>query len=179
MIDQDDELEHDDELDAQNKASRKKMLIFVLPVVIVIGLSVGFYYVFNRDYNSSEASYSIVKKGSSSDGNESITVFYDLPDINANLHSVGPDKENLRIGINLELSNVEDIKNIETLTPKINDVILSHIIELHPDEVSGSNGLYWLKEELLYRINLVVAPIKINNLNIRSLDIEKQTTKDK
>ena len=70
---------------------------------------------------------------------------------------------------------MEDIKTIEILTPKINDVVLSHIIELSPEEVQGSTGLYWLKEELLYRLNLVTAPIKINNLNIRSLEIQKES----
>lgn len=176
MIDQDDELEGGDDLEAQNKASRKKMLIFILPALIVIGLSVGFYYVFNRDYGDKEtASYSVVKNAAGADGAESVTVFYDLPDFKLELRGDGSSKDMLRLGVNLELSNVEDIKSIEALTPKINDIILSHVIELRPEEVSGANGMYWLKEELLYRINLVVSPIKVNNLNIRSLNIEQES----
>lgn len=175
MLDQDDDLDNDEELEGKTKINRKKMLIFILPVLIAIGLSVGFYYVFNRDYRSPEAAYSIVKNSAGADGSESITVFYDMPEIMAPLRSDTPDKERLRLRLNLELSNVEDIKTIEILTPKINDVVLSHIIELSPEEVQGSTGLYWLKEELLYRLNLVTAPIKINNLNIRSLEIQKES----
>ncbi len=176
MIDQDDEFEDNEDLEAKNRASRKKMLIFILPVLIVIGLSVGFYYVFNRNYDDREAaSYSVIKNTASAGGAESITVFYDLPDFKLELRGDGNDKKMLRLGVNLELSSVEDIKSIEALTPKINDVILSHVIELRPEEASGANGLYWLKEELLYRINLVVSPIKVSNLNIRSLNIEQES----
>ena len=146
------------------------MLIFLLPVLIVVGLSVGLYYAFNRDYHTTPATYSVVQK--SGEGEGSITVFYDLPELTANLHTEGPDKQTLHIRLNLELSNVEDIKTIELLLPKINDVVLTHIIELTPEEVQGSTGLYWLKEELLYRLNLATAPIKINNLNIKSLEIQ-------
>lgn len=170
MLDQENSLE-DEELAPPTKLSRKKMLLFLLPVVIVVGLSVGFYYVFSRDYSSTPSAYSIVKKeGAGEEGG--ITVFYDFPEFTATLHSATPDKNLLHLRLNLELSTVEDIKTIEILTPKINDVILTHIIELSPKEIEGSEGLYWLKEELLYRLNLAVFPVKINNLNIKSLDLE-------
>lgn len=170
MLDQDDDLENETEAEAKPPINRKKMLIFILPVLIVIGLSVGFYYVFNRDYRGPEAAYSVVKKGSASDGNESITVFYDIPEISVPLRTGSSDRETLRLRLNLEISDINDIPTIEALTPKLNDIVLSHIIELTPEELQGSAGLYWLKEELLYRLNLVTAPVKINNLNIKSLE---------
>lgn len=174
MLDQEDDIDNEDELNQPKQLSRKKMLIFLLPVLIVIGLSVGLYYAFNRDYHTAQATYKVVKQ--SSDEGDGITVLYDLPEFTANLRTEGPDKQTLHIRLNLELSNIEDIKTIELLSPKINDVVLTHIIELTPEEIEGSSGLYWLKEELLYRLNLAVAPIKINNLNIKSL--KKQTASD-
>ena len=172
MLDQEEDLDNEEEQAEPKPLSRKKMLIFLLPVLIVIGLSVGLYYAFNRDYRSTPATYSVVK--SENNGEDAITVFYDLPEITANLHSESPDKQLLRLRLNLELSDIEAIKTIEILLPKINDVILTHIIELTPEEVKGSTGLYWLKEELLYRINLVTAPIKINALNIKLLEIQTE-----
>lgn len=171
MLDQEEDLENEEELAQPKHLSRKKMLIFLLPVLIVIGLSVGLYYAFNRDYHSSPSAYSIVKRDGADDA-ESITVFYDLPKFSAPLSKDGADKKILHLGLNIELSDVESIKTIEILMPKINDVILTHIIELTTEDISGSKGLHWLKEELLYRLKLVAAPIKINNLNIKSLDIE-------
>ena len=171
MLDQEEDLDQEEVGSQSTTLSRKKMLIFLLPVLIVIGLSVGFYYAFNSGYNSTPAAYSIVQKGGSGE-DEGITVLYDLPEFSATLHNDGVDKQALRLRLNLELSNVEDIKTIELLAPKINDVVLTHIIELSPKEVEGSTGLYWLKEELLYRLNLAVAPIKIQRLNIKSLEIQ-------
>ena len=171
MLDQEEELDQEESSTPSTTLTRKKMLIFLLPIVIVIGLSVGLYYVLNRDYSSTPATYSVVPKtGAEDEGG--ITVLYDLPEFSAVLHSEGPDKQLLRLNLNLELSNIEDIKTLELLMPKINDVVLTHIIELSPKEVEGSAGLYWLKEELLYRLNLVVAPIKIQKLNIKSLKIQ-------
>ena len=74
--------------------------------------------------------------------------------------------------ISVELSRVEDVAAIEAMVSRLTDIIIAHTIELTPDEVSGSNGLYWLKEELLYRMNLVAAPIKITNINFKNFEIQ-------
>ena len=80
---------------------------------------------------------------------------------------------NVKVKISIELSSVDDIKTIEAMLPRINDTLLAHIVELTPDEISGSDGLYNLKEELLYRINLLTAPVKVSNLNFKTFDIQK------
>lgn len=160
--------------DEAKPLNRKKLLIFVLPVVIVIGLSAGLFYVFNSSYNNSGSSYSIIKNTSSdSKSADDVTVFYDLPEITTVLKSdAGSAKERLRIRLNLELGSVEDTKTVEILTPKITDAVIAHTIELTPREISGSGGLYWLKEELLYRINLITNPIKVSNINFRTFEVE-------
>lgn len=171
---EEDEIEQE-EVPVKKAIDRKKMLIFILPVLIVVGLSVGLYYALNSDYGGNGAAqYNIVKHASNADGTDKITVFYDLPEVSVNLKSSGPDKQRLHLRVNIELSSIEDIKVVEILTPKLNDAILSHIVELIPQELEGANGLYWLKEELLYRLNLIVAPIKISNLNIKSMEIKTE-----
>ena len=54
---------------------------------------------------------------------------------------------------------------VQAMTPRLTNAILNHTIELYIEEIEGTTGLYWLKEELLYRFNLVASPIKIKNLN--------------
>ena len=173
MIEEDD-IEQEGSAPTKKTIDRKKILIFVLPVLIVIGISVGFYYALNSGYSDKEMHYNIIKQTNSSDGSEKITIFYDLPEISANLKKINVDKQVLYLKINLELSAIDDIKTIETLTPRLSDAILSHIVEITPEELEGANGLYWLKEELLYRINLLVAPIKISNINIKSMEIKTE-----
>jgi flagellar basal body-associated protein FliL len=72
----------------------------------------------------------------------------------------------------MELSSVDEIQTITTLTPRINDIIISHLVEITPEEISGSEGIYALKSELLHRINLVISPVILRNLNITSIDVQ-------
>ncbi len=163
---EDDELEQDDGLVASKPVSRKKLMILILPVVIVVGLSVGIYFALNRDYGTPETSYNVVKKTGEED---SYTVFYDLPEVKSALNS--KSKEIISLSLNVELSKVEDVSTLEILSPRIKDAILAHVVELTPEEIESANGLYWLKEELLYRLNLVVSPIKIENLSVKNIEI--------
>ncbi len=174
MIDQEDDLDKEDVSEEQNRKNRKKMLFIIIPVLIVIGLSVGFYYVFNRSYTSAPNNYSVLTNIVEQDGtkSEKTTVFYDLPEITSVLNSKDSVKKTVKIKLNIELSGIEDTKTIEILSPKIKDAIIAHTIELTPEEISGSSGLYWLKQELLYRINLIVAPLKVNNLNFTTFEIQ-------
>ena len=102
-------------------------------------------------------------------------VFYDLPEITVGLKSYNKkERPRLSTRISLELNRVEDVKTIETLIPRIRDAVLGHTIELNVEDVKNANGLYWLKEELLYRINLLVYPIKVNSLNFKTFEITNE-----
>ncbi len=165
----------EDELDASSESTlpptqkRKKLMILLLPLLIVIGISVGVYFALNNNYDSM-GEYNIVQY--SKDSPESMTVFYDLPEIKTSVKGKNGQHE-LRLRINLELSSIENLQVVEVLTPKLTDAVLSHVIELNLDEVDGSTGLYWLKEELLYRLNLVATPVKIKNLNFSVFELQK------
>lgn len=169
MID-DDDINDTEETLINHRQKRKKTMILLLPLLIVIGISVGVYFAFNRNYDSFDDNYNIVKYNK--DFTESVTVFYDLPEIKTTIK--GKERNhNLRFKTNIELSSIEDLKTIEALTAKLIDAAIGHTIELNFDEIQGSNGIYWLKEELLYRFNLVAAPIKIKNINFSLFELEK------
>ena len=150
----------------------KKILLFLVPALIVIGVIVGLYFLFIPQSGEKEnAAYSIVE--SEENDAKKITIFYDLPEMSVQLQS--PDSQNavVKIKINIELSEMEDIKTIEGLMPQINDAVITHTSELSLDEINGAEGLYWLKEELLYRLSLIAAPVKISNLNFKRFEIQK------
>ena len=160
---EDEELEETEVSAEYTPKNRKKIMILLLPLLIVIGASVGVYFAFNKKYDQDTSGYNIVQYDKSN--KEDIAVFYDLPEIKTIISNKDGTKQYLRIKLNLEMASIEDLKVVEALSGKLNDVVISHIIELRTEEVSGSEGLYWLKEELLYRLNLAVAPVKIKNLN--------------
>lgn len=173
----------DDDLDKQgndapsSKVSKKKILVFLLPILIVIGIAVGMYHIFGtRNQDTAGMPYNIMEKSNQDSGKDGkqLLIFYNLPEISAQIKATDGSKQTVHIKINIELSNMEDIKTVETLLPRLNDIIISHTSELTSEEISGANGIYWLKEELLHRINLVAAPIKIENLNFKSFEVKKQ-----
>ncbi len=167
MID-DNDLEEDEEV-APPYHKRKKIMLLLLPLLIVIGISVGIYFALNNSYDSMGDSYKIIQYSKDS---EDMTVFYDLPEIKTSVKGKDGNHE-LKLKITLELSSIDNLKAVEVLSSKLNDVIIGHIIELNLNEVEGSEGLYWLKEELLYRFNLAIAPIKIKNLNFSVFELQK------
>lgn len=166
----------DDDIDDIEKiidsphTKRKKLMILLLPIVVVIGLSVGLYFAFSSKLDSNKGEFNIVQYNK--DSNEGATVFYDLPEIKTSVKGKNfPHK--LRLKINIELSGVDDMLVIQAMTPRLTNAVLGHVIELYIDEIEGSTGLYWLKEELLYRFNLVAAPVKIKNINFSVFELEK------
>lgn len=169
MID-DKDLEEEEQPVENTHQKRKKIMVLLLPLLIVIGISVGIFFAMNNKYDSLRGSYDIIQYDKNND--DSVTVFYDLPEFKASLDGKDAPRE-LRLKITLELSSIEDLKMVEVLTPRLTDAMLGHIVELRADEVEGSSGLYWLKEELLYRFNLVTSPVKITGLNFSVFELQK------
>ena len=162
----------DDDIDELNtnidvlSPKRKKLMLLLLPLLVVIGLSVGIYFAINKKYDSLSGNYHIIQYDK--DASAGTTVFYDLPELKTSVQG-----HELRLKINLELSSIEDLQVIQALTAKLTDAIINHTIELTFEEISGSSGLYWLKEELLYRFNLVATPVKIKNINFSIFELQK------
>ncbi|MBE6453740.1 MAG: hypothetical protein E7017_02500 [Alphaproteobacteria bacterium] len=167
---EDEDLQDIEQSDNNQPQKRKRIMILLLPLLIVIGVSVGIYFALNNSYDSLSVEYSIVQHDKDSPDN--ITVFYDLPELKTSVKGKKRSHE-LRIKPNIELSSIEDLKVIEALTPRLSDAIIGHVVELKIDEIEGSTGLYWLKEELLYRLNLVASPIKIKKLNFSVFELQK------
>lgn len=94
-------------------------------------------------------------------------VLYNIDPITSDLRGF----KSLKLSIALELDNPNDIKIIKQLMPKIENIILTHTLELNANEIENIEGLYNLKEELLYRINLITFPVIVNDLNFRAIEI--------
>ena len=170
MANLDDDFDADsDAEEGKKKIDRKKILIFLLPALIAIGLVVSFYSVFSKKTGPQNLSYAVVERPGGTDGDAAqnkLTILYDIPEINVRIKDEAGTPQDVSLRLNIELTRMEDIQIVEGLMPKIVDAVIAHTIELTPDEISGSNGLYWLREELLYRINLIVSPVVVANLSL-------------
>ena len=122
MID-DDDINDTEETLINHRQKRKKTMILLLPLLIVIGISVGVYFAFNRNYDSFDDNYNIVKYNK--DSTESVTVFYDLPEIKTvvcgegiNLLSIQGDRYKTGVAaINMYLPMEEKYAAARALVP--------------------------------------------------------------
>ena len=171
-----DDINKDEETEEPTKVNKKKILLFLLPVLIAIGIAVGLYHTFESSFNNIQGlPYSVLEQeGDAAKEGKKALIFYDLPEMTIPLKTVKGDEEIANFNLSIELTNKEDIAKIEILLPRFYNIIIAHTQELHPEEVSGAEGLYWLKEELLYRLNLAAAPIKISNINFKTFEVKKK-----
>ena len=166
----DDDIDDVENIVVPPHTKRRKLMLLLLPVVAVVGLSVGLYFAFSRKGDVQGVGFNVIQY--SKDSKDDATVFYDLPEIKVDVK--GKDRRHaLRLKLNIELSSVDDIGVVQAMSARLINAVLSHVVELYVEEVDGSTGLYWLKEELLYRFNLVASPIKIKNLNFSVFELEK------
>ena len=96
-------------------------------------------------------------------------VFYTLPDITVNMQSPDSRPTYIKLKLTLELPNHEMVDVIEPNMPRMQDMFQSFLRELRPEDMQGSQGNYQLRMEIQRRVNLVVAPAKVNAVLIEEM----------
>lgn len=88
-------------------------------------------------------------------------VFMEMPEIIANLNA-GPRRNSfIKLRPKLELVRAEDEVAIRAAMPRLLDLFQTYLREMRPEELRGSAGTYRLREELIARANIAVAPTRI------------------
>ena len=89
-------------------------------------------------------------------------VFLDVKDMIVNL-SPEPGQAKggfLKLKVALELKGTKTEEEVKPLLPRVEDALQTYMRELRASDLSGSAGLYRLREELLRRVNVAVHPAK-------------------
>jgi flagellar protein FliL len=100
-------------------------------------------------------------------------VFFDVPEVLVNLSSTAGDRTHyLKVKIVLELPDQTVQPQIQAAMPRVIDTFQTYLRELRPTDLDGSAGLYRLKEELTKRVNLSIAPNKINAVLFKEIVVQ-------
>ena len=99
-------------------------------------------------------------------------VFYDLQEMLVNINTGGRKPVYLKIRVSLELSAAGDIPLVEGMMPRIIDNFQVYLRELRVEDLKGSAGMYRLREELLKRVNVAVAPAKVNDVLFKEMLVQ-------
>jgi flagellar protein FliL len=91
-------------------------------------------------------------------------VFFDMPDIVANLSVSGRRAAYIKLRSKLELARAEDAAPLQAAMPRLLDLFTTYLRELRPEELRGSSGTQRLREELLARANLAAPPARVTDI---------------
>ena len=96
-------------------------------------------------------------------------VFYTLPDMTVNMQSADGRPVYLKLKLTFELPDEEAVEVLNPNMPRLQDMFQTFLRELRPEDLQGSQGSYQLRMEILRRVNLVVAPTKVNAVLIEEM----------
>ncbi|MAK82198.1 flagellar basal body-associated FliL family protein [Phenylobacterium sp.] len=96
-------------------------------------------------------------------------VFYTMPDIVVNMQTPEGKATFLKLRLTLELPDEEVAGELDPNLPRLQDMFQTFLRELRPEDLSGSQGSYQLRMEILRRVNLVISPAKVNAVLIEEM----------
>lgn len=102
--------------------------------------------------------------GKAEPGAVAAPIFTELPDIVTNLNAGGRRTVYVKLRVRLELARPEDAAAVTAAMPRLLDLFQTYLREMRPEELRGSAGTYRLREELLARTNIAVAPVRVQDL---------------
>ena len=99
--------------------------------------------------------------------------FVDMPDVLVNLSgTVNGRAQYLKAKIVLEVADQKIAEEIKPVLPRVLDSFQTYLREMRPTDLEGSAGLYRVRDELTRRVNLAVAPNKINAVLFKEIAVK-------
>src|ERR1700761_2782822 len=96
-------------------------------------------------------------------------VFYTLPDVVVNMQTADGRPSFLKLKLTLELPDHHPADVLTPNMPRLQDMFQVFLRELRPEDLSGSQGGYQLRMEILRRVNLVISPSRANAVLIEEM----------
>jgi flagellar protein FliL len=166
----------------KKKLSMKMMLIAGAAALVVVGGggTAGFIFLKPKP-DAAHAGKKPAKKGKDDKGKKDDktgaqvregpdgVLFYTLPDVVVNMQTADGRPTFLKLKLTLELPDQATVDVLDPSLPRLQDMFQTFLRELRPEDLSGSQGSYQLRMEILRRVNLVIAPSKANAVLIEEM----------
>ncbi len=157
--------EDEDGEEGQTKGKKKLLIIIILAVLLLGGGAAGAY--FAGLLGGGEETHDVAEESDAppptlEEGEEgqlaNLPIYYELPEFLVNLSTTGRKVSFLKMEVTLELRDQAAIPVIDANKPRIMDTFNTYLRELRTSDLSGSAGIYRLREELMARVNKTVEP---------------------
>jgi flagellar FliL protein len=145
--------------------SKLKLMIMIVGVLAVLGVGAATWFFFFRHPDEemhAEEAHKVKPP-----------VFVEVPDMMVNLAGApGERVQYLRVKVVLEVKEEKQVEEIKPTMPRVTDIFQTYLRELRPADLSGSAGLFRLKEELTRRVNAAVAPVKVSAVLFKEIVVQ-------
>ena len=143
----------------------KKLIVIVTAAVLALGGGGGgaWFFFFKSKPHDEKPAPVAVKPPS----------FVDVPEVLVNLSSNGNGRAHyLKAKIVLEVTDEKIAEQIKPVLPRVLDSFQTFLREMRSSDLEGSAGLYRVRDELTRRVNLAVAPSKINAVLFKEIVVQ-------
>jgi len=155
--------------DQEGGGAKKKLLLIVLPFVL-LAIGGGLYFTGVIGGQTETEEHETVSDDHHGDEDVN-SAFFALPDLIVNLSSETGARF-LKLRVQLEIKNEADLAAIESVTPRVIDQFQTYLREMRVEDLRGSAGIYRLRQELLYRVNVAAHPVEVKDVLFQEMLIQ-------
>jgi flagellar FliL protein len=146
---------------AKSKFSRKTIMIAAAGALVLLGGGTAYLMM-----SGSKETKPVVAQAKPA-------VYLDVPEVLVNLSTTGNERtQYLKVKVVLELPDATLTPQVQSTMPRVMDAFQTYLRELRPTDLDGSAGLYRLKEELTRRVNVAIAPSRINAVLFKEIVVQ-------
>ena len=151
-------------LPAATPKGKLKIIIAAVGLFVIIGGGSVTWFMFSRGHSEEVHAEAAAPKPA---------IFIDVPEMLVNLVGApGERVQYLKAKIVLEVKEEKLVEAIKPSMPRVTDLFQTYLRELRPADLTGSAGLFRLKEELTRRVNTAIAPSQVNAVLFKEIVVQ-------
>ena len=159
----DNEQTEDSEGDASSGGKKRKLIMIGAAVLVLLGGAAGGYFLFFQKKEPTKTADLPPPK----------PLFVDMPDLLVNMSTqAGERTQYLKIKVVLDVKDQVLVAQVTPNIPRMVDIFQTYLREVRPNDLSGSAGMFRLKEELTRRVNATIAPHQVSAVLFKEILVQ-------
>ena len=166
-VDADAEVEGGAAAPAKKGISKRLLIIGAAGLIVLLLGGAALYFFVFAGHNAADAAAK-----AQADAAAQQSFIFNLPEITVNLSSADGKESFMKLTIALEVADENMMTIIQPRLAKVMDAFQVYLRELRKSDLDGSAGIYRLKEELLRRVNVAIAPAQVENILFKEILVQ-------
>lgn len=156
----------DDRLGKRAQPKRKRLVLIAALLTVLLILVGAVYFAIHEGWLFSNKNAS-----DAADQSTSQNTILAVPSVISSLDNGEGRPVYVKMTARVEVAGIQNEASLRRYIPQIQDIFQTYLHETRPQEIRG-NGVYRLRETLLRRLRIEIAPLKITNFYITEFLIQ-------